>query len=68
MPTPPEFDERLVMLGVTVNATPSLATPDAITTKFPVVDPLGTATIMDVSLQLVIVVAAVPLNVTVLDP
>ena len=56
------------MLGVTVNATPSLATPDAVTTKYPVVDPLGTATIMDVSLQLVIVVAAVPLNVTVLDP
>jgi hypothetical protein len=56
------------MLGVTVNATALLATPDAVTTKFPVVAPLGTTATIDVALQLVIVVVTVPLNVTVLDP
>jgi hypothetical protein len=68
MPTPPELGDRPVMLGVTVNATALLATPDAVTTKFPVVAPLGTTATIDVALQLVIVVVTVPLNVTVLDP
>src|ERR1700674_4533109 len=58
------------MLGaavVTVKLTPVLATPPTVTTTFPVVAPLGTGTTMLVELQLV-VVATVPLNVTVLVP
>ena len=51
------------MLGVasTVNATPLLATPDTVTTTFPVVAPAGTGATMLLALQLV-GVAAVPLN------
>jgi len=58
------------MLGagvVTVKLTPLLAAPPTVTTTFPVVAPLGTATAMLVALQLV-GVPAVPLNVTVLVP
>jgi hypothetical protein len=68
-PTAPEFGLKLVMLGVgsTVNATPLLATPDTVTTTFPVVACWGTGTAMLVALQLVGVPRA-PLNVTVLVP
>jgi hypothetical protein len=52
---------------VTVKATPLLATPPTVTTTFPVVAPAGTDVTMLVVLQLV-GVAAVPLNVTALDP
>jgi len=45
-----------------------LFTPLAFTTTFPVVAPVGTAATMDVALQLVIEVAAVPLNETVPVP
>jgi hypothetical protein len=48
--------------------TPLLATPPTVTTTLPVVAPDGTAATIDVALQLVIVVAAVPLNVTTLVP
>ena len=61
----------LLMLGGaatdTVKLIPLLATPPTVTTTLPVVAPAGTATVMLVALQLV-GVAAVPLNVTVLDP
>src|SRR5437868_15108327 len=49
----------------TVNETPLLATPPTVTTTFPVVAPVGTATLIEVELQLEMVVAAVPLNCTV---
>ena len=53
---------------MTVKLTPLLATPDTVTTTFPVVAPLGTSATMDVALQLVIDVAVVPLKLTVLVP
>ena len=58
------------MLGAdtTVNDTPLLFTPLAFTTTLPVVAPVGTVATIDVALQLVIVVAVVPLNFTVLVP
>ena len=52
---------------VTVNVTPLLVMPPTVTTTLPVVAPEGTGTTMLVALQLV-GVAAMPLNVTVLDP
>ena len=51
----------------TVKADSVLATPPTVTTTLPVVAPVGTGTTMLVALQLV-VVAAVPLNFTVLVP
>jgi hypothetical protein len=66
-PTAPVVGERLLTLGNTVNATPLLFTPLAFTTTLPVVAPVGTVTLIDVALQLVIV-AGVPLNLTVLVP
>jgi hypothetical protein len=66
-PTAPEFTDKLVMVGVTVNAEPLLATPPTVTTTLPVVAPVGTVVPIEVALQLVIV-ALVPLNVTVLAP
>ncbi len=67
--TGPEVGARLVIAGagVTVKGTPLLATtPPTVTTTFPVVAAAGTTATIDVSLQLVIDVAAVPLKVTVL--
>ena len=52
---------------VTMKATPLLAAPPAITTTLPVVAPAGTGTMIVVELQFV-VVAGVPLNVTVPVP
>ena len=52
---------------VTVNAEPLLATPPTVTTTLPVVAPVGTVVAMLVALQ-VVIVAAVPLKVTVLVP
>src|SRR3989475_504711 len=69
-PTNPEAGFKLVMLGagtVTVKLTALLATPPTVTTTFPVVAPAGTGTTMLVALQLV-GAAAIPLNLTVLDP
>src|SRR6202034_1323823 len=69
-PTAPVVGDRLVMLGAatTVKLTPLLFTPLALTTTLPVVAPVGTVATIDVALQLVIVVAAVVLNFTVLVP
>ena len=63
VPTTADVGDNVVMLGVasTVNATPLLATPDTVTTTFPVVAPAGTGATMLLALQLV-GVAAVPLN------
>jgi hypothetical protein len=67
-PTAPEVGDTVVMLGAatTVNDTPLLFTPLAFTTTLPVVAPAGTVATIEVALQLPIVVAAVPLNFTVL--
>ena len=52
-----------------MNDTPLLALPPtAFTTTLPVVAPVGTVATIEVALQLPIVVAAVPLNFTVLVP
>jgi len=61
--------ERLLILGAdtTVKLTPLLATPDTVTTTFPVVAPLGTVATMLVAAQLV-AVAVVVLNLSVLLP
>ena len=69
-PTAPDVGDRLVMLGAatTVNALPLLATPLTVTTTLPVVAPVGTTATMEVAVQLVIVVAVVPLNFAVLVP
>jgi hypothetical protein len=69
-PTAPDVGETLVILGVpsTVKLTPLLALPPTVTTTLPVVAPVGTVATIDVVLQLVIVVAAVPLNFTVFVP
>lgn len=47
--------------------TPLLATPETVTTTFPVVAPVGTGTLIELAPQLE-GVAAVPLKVTVLVP
>jgi len=69
VPTAPEVGDKLVMPGVgnTVKLTPLLATPETLTTTFPVVAPVGTGTVIELAPQLV-GVAAVPLKVTVLVP
>ena len=65
-PTAPEVGDKLVIVGVarTVKETPLVLTPLAVTTTFPVVAPVGTTATIDVLLQLVIELAAVPLNLT----
>jgi hypothetical protein len=67
-PTAPVFGVSVVMLGagVTVKLTPLLAVP-TVTTTLPVVAPVGTVAVMLDAPQLV-VVAVVPLNLTVLVP
>jgi len=67
-PTAPELGDTLVMAGTTAKFTPLLLTPLAFTTTFPVLAPVGTAATIDVAPQLMIVVAVVPLNVTVFVP
>ena len=68
--TGPEDGESPVIAGVasTVNGAPALATPLTVTTTLPVLALAGTAATMEVALQPVIVVAAVPLKVTELVP
>jgi hypothetical protein len=56
-----------VVGSVTVNVTPLLANPPTVTTTFPVTAPIGTRTVMLVSLQAV-GDALTPLNDTVLVP
>jgi hypothetical protein len=69
-PTAPDVGETLVIVGVgsTVKLTPLLAFPPTVTATLPFVAPVGTAATIDVVLQLVIVVAVVPLNFTVFVP
>ena len=69
-PTAPDVGDKLVMLGAdtTVNDDPLLATLLTVTTTLPVVAPEGTVATIEVAPQLVIVVAVVPLNFTVLEP
>lgn len=69
-PTAPEAGDRLLIVGVprTVNELPALATPPTVTTTLPVVAPEGTFATIDPVAQLVIGVAVVPLNFTVLEP
>ena len=69
-PTAPAIGDRPVMFGVgkTVKDTPLLDDPLTVTTTLPVVAPVGTRATIDVVVQLVMVVAVVPLNFTVLVP
>jgi hypothetical protein len=69
-PTAPVVGDKLVMLGAAtnVNEEPLLATPLTVTTTLPVVALVGTVATIDVAPQLVIVVAVVVLNFTVLVP
>jgi len=66
MPTPAEVGDRLLMFGggITVNVTPLLVIPLAVTTTGPVVAPVGTSAVIEVLAQVLIVVAAVPLKLT----
>ncbi len=66
-PTAPDVGARLLMYGVTVKLFPLLATPETVTTTFPVVAALGTVTLMLVDPH-VVTEAVVPLNFTVLLP
>jgi hypothetical protein len=65
VPTAADVVERLVMLGAatTVNFTPFVLTPLAVTMTFPVVAPDGTVVTIELALQLA-TVAFVPLNST----
>jgi hypothetical protein len=70
-PVAPDVGDTLVVVGVasTVNdLLVLLFTPDTVTRTVPVVAPVGTMATMLVALQLVMEVAVVPLNVTVLVP
>jgi hypothetical protein len=70
VPTAPDVGFKVVMLGgggVTAKFIPLLATPPAVTTRFPVAAPAGTAATMPVAFQLA-GVAVIPLNFTVLVP
>jgi hypothetical protein len=53
---------------LTVNTFPLLDSPLTVITTLPVVAPVGTFAFIDVALQLVMVVAIMPLNLTVLVP
>lgn len=70
VPIVPDVGDKVVILGAatTVNDLPALATPLTVTTTLPVVAPVGTNATMEVALQLLMVVADVPLNLTVLVP
>lgn len=71
VPTGPLFGDKLVIDvdGLTVKGRPLLAPPGVVvTTTFPVVAPAGTTTEIDVELQLAMLVAMVPLKLTVLFP
>src|SRR5262249_42046816 len=63
-----EGDKLVIFAAVTVKATPLLAMVPTVTTTLPVVAPVGTAALMLVAFQELIVVAVVPLKVTVLAP
>jgi hypothetical protein len=68
--TPAELGDTLliVAVGSTVKANPLLGVPPTVTTTFPLDAPVGTFTVIEVSLQLVTsrAAACVPLKLTVL--
>jgi hypothetical protein len=68
-PTGPLFGVRLVIVAgrFTVNATPLLGPAAVVTTTFPIVAPTGTATTIELEVQL-LTTAAIALNATVLVP
>ena len=69
LPATPAVGVMLMMLStVIVKGDPLLGTPETVTTTFPVAAPLGTGTVMLVSLQLVGVPVVPPPNVMVLVP
>jgi len=70
VPAGPDVGDIPVMTGdgTTVNKTPLLALPLTVTTVFPVVAPVGTTATIVPAFQNEIVVAVVPLNLTVLVP
>jgi len=53
VPTAPDAGDKVVMLGLTVKATPLLGAPLAVTSTLPVVAPAGTGTTIEPPLQLV---------------
>ena len=55
-------------VGSTVNGTPLLMTPATVTITFPFIAPTGTFALIEPGVQLVMLVALVPLKVTVLVP
>src|SRR5580692_9228806 len=69
-PGAPEGADKLVMAGagVALKETALLGAPPTVTIKFPGVAPVGTSTVSVLAVQATVVVAAVPLNVTVLVP
>jgi hypothetical protein len=69
VPITPELGliDVITGVGISVNVPAFLEKPNTVTTRFPVVAPLGTSTEICGSLQDV-AVADVPLKVTVLDP
>jgi hypothetical protein len=68
VPAGPDCGDRLLIDGggVTVNVPATVGTPLIVRTTSPVVAPLGTVTVMLVSLQETAIPASTPLNVTVL--
>jgi hypothetical protein len=71
LPIGPPVGDRFDMSGPepTAKGIALLATPETVTTTFPVVAPAGTGAVIDVEAQQVPqIVANVPLNVRVLDP
>jgi hypothetical protein len=70
VPTRAAVGDKLAILGATttVKVTPVLVTPETVTTTLPVVAPVGTFATMLVAVHVVMVVAVVPLNLTVLAP
>lgn len=70
-PTTPDVGVKLLTVGVTVTVkVPGLVpVPAAVVTEtLPVVAPLGTVAVIELSVQLLIAIARVPLNETLLEP
>ena|ERR1043166_6788781 len=67
-PTAPEVGETLVMLGgwITAKLRALLATPPTVTTRFPLIDPLGIVTTIEFEFQLD-TLQIIPLRLTLLS-
>jgi hypothetical protein len=70
VPTGPDVGHSVVIEGAVpaVKGIPLLASPPTVTTMLPVLAPLGTVTVMLVSVHLPAAPALTPLKVTVLVP